>query len=268
MSILTVSREYGSGGTAIGKKVAGAMGYDYVDRDRILEDLKTAGPKWEEWAKELDEHCPTVWERNDWSFRGFAALVQAEVLGHASKGRTVLMGRGANFLVEGIASAYRIRVVAPLERRVEKLMASQDGMSQETARWLVEKTDSERACFIHSIYGKRWDEPAGYDAVFEVRTDEAEDVVQAVVGALTEREKRNTDDVRKALGLRAAAARVKAGIATNPRFFFPILEVVVENGTLVLRGVAHSPKERRAVEDEARRLAGDLPLRCELHYRG
>ncbi len=267
MAILTVSREYGSGGTEIGKAVAASLGYEYIDRDRILEDLKAAGPKWEEWAEELDEHCPTVWERNDWSFRGFAALIQAEVLGHALKDRVVLMGRGGNFLLEGIPSAYRIRVVAPLDARVARV-ANQDQVNRETARWLIEKTDRERACFIQSIFGRPWDDPEAYDAVFEARGEFAEDIVQAVVGALSERDKLNTEEVKRALRMRAAAARLKAGIATNTRFFVPILDVTVEAGSLVLRGVVHSTKEHRLLEEEAKRLAGDLPLRCDLHYRG
>jgi hypothetical protein len=50
-------------------------------------------------------------------------------------------------------------------------------------------------------------------------------------------------------------------------FFVPVLDVFVEGEGLVLRGVTHTPKEHRKIEDEARRLAGATPLRCELHYR-
>jgi cytidylate kinase len=266
MAILTVSREFGCGGTEIGRKTASLMDYEYVDREKILVDLKSVGAKWEEWAKELDEHCPTVWERYDWSFRGFAALIQSKVLDYALKDRVVIMGRGANFLLKGIPSAFRVRVLAPIDVRIERVV-KREQMGRDTARWLIEKTDRERAGFIHSIYGKRWDDVSEYDAVFEVADQPLDDIVQALKGALTEREQRNTEEVRRALAMRAAAARVKAGIATNPAFFVPVLDVETEGDGIVFRGVVHSAREHKRIEEEAKRLAGHLPIRCELHYR-
>jgi hypothetical protein len=76
-----------------------------------------------------------------------------------------------------------------------------------------------------------------------------------------------TAESMKMLKLLTAAARLKAGIATNPKFFIPTIEVLPEGSSLVLRGVTHTQKESRGIEDEARRLAGDLTIRCDLHYR-
>ncbi len=58
MAILTVSRQFGSGGREIGRRVADDLGYAYVDRESILEGIRAAGEKWEKWGKGLDEHCP------------------------------------------------------------------------------------------------------------------------------------------------------------------------------------------------------------------
>jgi hypothetical protein len=63
MSVRTIAREYGSGGKEIGRMVSGLMGYEYVDRKRILEDMKKVGAQWEELAKYFDENNPKVWER-------------------------------------------------------------------------------------------------------------------------------------------------------------------------------------------------------------
>jgi cytidylate kinase len=61
MAILTVSRELGSGGREIARAVASELNYDYVDKQRIFDDIKAAGSKWEKWGEALDEHCHTVW---------------------------------------------------------------------------------------------------------------------------------------------------------------------------------------------------------------
>lgn len=267
MAILTIARQFGSGGTEIGRLVAQALGYGYVDREMILEEIRAAGKTWEEWGRELDEHSPSVWERYDWSFRGFAALIQSRVLEHAVADRVVIMGRGANVLLKGIPTAYRVRIVASLDVRIDRI-SKKENVGRDTARWLAEKTDAERASFLHAIYGTKWDDPAEYDAVFEVIDDDLQVVAEAIKGALREREHHNTSEVQKSLQLRAAAARVRAGLATNATLFVPILDVAAEGDELVLRGVVHSPKEHKRLEDQARKLAGELPIRCELHYRG
>jgi hypothetical protein len=67
--------------------------------------------------------------------------------------------------------------------------------------------------------------------------------------------------------MRALAATIKAGIATNLRFFIPTLDVFYDGIDVVLRGVTHTPKEHRRIEDTAKELAGGISVRCELHYR-
>ena len=263
-AVLTISREFGSGGREIGLAVAKDLGYAYIDREAILADIRRDGSKWEQWAKELDEHCPTVWEKYDWSFRGFAALVQWHLLEYAVRGGAVIMGRGGNFVLKGIPHAYRVRVTAPADERIDRIVR-REGVDRETARWLSEKTDGERACFLHAIYGGRWDDPAEYDRVISVAGQSVDAEVKSVIDALSGRT--IVEGGREALRLRAAAARVKAGIATNPVFLLPVFDVLPDGEGLVLRGVTHTPKEHRRIEEAARELAAGIPLRCELHYR-
>jgi cytidylate kinase len=264
--VLTISREFGSGGREIGQEVARQLGYAYVDRETILADLKKDGDKWEEWAKGLDEHCPTVWEKYDWSYRGFASLLQWHILEQTARGGVVIMGRGGNFLLKDAPHAYRTRVQAPMEARIERVI-KRDGVDADTARWLCEKTDSERSCFLHAIYGKRWDDPSEYDRVFDAGAQPVEAIIPAVIAELKKREVAASDEARKALQRRAAAAKVKAGILTDPRFFIPTLDVLYDGATIVLRGLTHTPREHAAIEEAARALAGAIPVRCELHYR-
>jgi YjbE family integral membrane protein len=263
-AILAISRQFGSGGRDIGQAVARELGCPYVDRHVLLADIRRDGPKWEHWAAELDEHLPTVWEKYDWSFRGFTALLQWHILEHAVQGGVVIMGRGGNFVLRGVPHAYRVRIEAPLEVRIERVV-KREQVDRETAKWLCEKTDRERAGFLHAVYGGRWDDPAEYDRVFTVNGHSVDREVREIREALGRLPV--TTDALKALQVLAAAAKVRAGIATNSALFVPVFDVVPEGDGLVLRGVTHAPKEHHRIEDEARRLAGDRPIRCELHYR-
>ena len=165
MAILTIARKYGSGGREIGQAIAGQLNYDYIDRRRILDDMRAEGKQWEDRAKYFDENYPNLWERYDWSFRGFVALNQSYFLRYALKDKAVIMGRGGNFLLKGIPFVLGIRVIAPIEKRIEKVM-EKEGVNSENAKWLIEKADHEIARAIYLIYGRDWDNPAEYEMVF------------------------------------------------------------------------------------------------------
>ncbi|HEX2694643.1 MAG TPA: cytidylate kinase family protein, partial [Acidobacteriota bacterium] len=100
MAIVTISRESGTDGEAIGRAVAGKLGYAYFDKKAIFRDLEEHGKQWARWGKEMDEHCPTVWERFDRSFAGVVALVEDHILQHALKDNVVILGRGGNWLLK------------------------------------------------------------------------------------------------------------------------------------------------------------------------
>ena len=267
MAILTVSREFGSGGREIGQAVAEVLNYTYIDKERLLGDIRASGKEWEEWGKNLDEHCPTVWEKYDWSFRGFTALFQSLILNYALNDKAVIMGRGGNFLLKDIPYALRIRVVAPIDRRIDRIV-ERESVDKDTAHWLIEKTDKERSCLIHLLYGKHWDDHAEYDMAFNTKTKTLDEIVNIVKDTLLEKEKLNTEAARKLLRIRAIAAKIKAEILIDHSLFIPTLDVYPERDNLILRGVIHSPKDHKKIEDKARKIAGDVPVACKLHYRG
>ncbi len=268
MAILTVSREFGSGGREIGLAVAGLLKYEYVNKERIIGDIRASGKKWEEYGKDLDEHCPTIWEKYDWSFKGFAALLQSRILHYALKDNVVIMGRGGNFLLENVPHALRIRVIAPIEKRVERII-NRDSVDRDTAHWLAEKIDKERACMIQTMYGKHWDDPKKYDISFDTGILTINEIARTVKDALIERDKFKTKEAQETLYLMAKASDIKAGILTDPGLFIPTLDVHYDTKgkSIVLRGVTHNPEEHKKIEDAAKKLAGDVSLKCELHYR-
>jgi len=266
MAILTVSRACGSGGSEIGRAVATALDYDYVDRQDILSHIRAAGERWEEWGRGLDEHCPTTWEKYDWSFRGFGALLQSAVLNHAASDRVVIIGMGANFLLKDIPQALRIHVVGPVELRIERVM-KRDSIDRKTARRLIEKKDGDRSCFVRSLYGKRWEDAEEYDLVLDMGSLTIEKATDQVIAALSEKERFNSRENRKLVQMRAAAGAIKAGLLIDPSLHVTTLDVEYDGELILLRGVVHSPGEHKRVADAAAKLAGKLPLKCELHYR-
>jgi cytidylate kinase len=271
MAILTISREFGSGGREIGKAAAEAMGYDYVDRKRVLEDMSKAGNVWEEKAKHFDENYPTLWERNDWAYKGFVALNQSHFLNYALKGNTVLMGRGGNFLLKQFPFVLKVRTIAPMDKRIERIMARED-INSENAAWLIEKADSEMSKAVYLIYGRNWDDPEEYDLLFDTSKQSQDEIVAIIKRALLEKDTHNTPEARQALEIRALAEKIKAAILTEPSFVLSMLDVDPrEEGLarygLIVRGIVHERDDIEGIEKLVRKMAGEIPIESHLQYR-
>jgi cytidylate kinase len=266
MAILTVSREYGSGGREIGSRVAARLGYRYADKELLFQDLEKGGPRWGRAARELDEVCPTVWERYDWQYRGYVALVESLILNYAAADKVVIIGRGGSFLLEKIPFCLRVRLVAPLEVRIARIV-ERERLDRVAAARLITQVDGDRACFIKANYGSEWDEERFYDMTLNTGSLSYDQVVEILVEALAEKDRLATPAARAELAGLALAHRLKARVATDPRVFVPTLEVSLQEGTIAVTGIIHSPKELHILQEIAREVCGKKPVRLDLHHR-
>jgi cytidylate kinase len=267
MPIVTISREFGSGANEFGQALAKYLDYTYIDRKEILRNMKTLGKSWEKAGEEFDEQYPNVWERYDWSFRGYVSLSQSIILNYGLKDRVVLIGRGGNFLFKGIPYALRVRLTKPKQARIERIV-KEENMTQETARWFVEKVDKEMARTVQLIYGKNWNDPAEYDLHFDLGVSSEEEVMQQIKAALVEKAKLRTAEAHQVLRSRALAVKIKSAIDTNPSLLVPTLDVVPAPEGIVLRGIIHNAQEQKQIEEIAKKLAKDAPLKFDLVFRG
>ncbi len=271
MAILTISRQFGSGGREIGHTIAQVMHYEYIDRQKILEDMSKEGAFWKDKAEYFDENYPDLWERNDWAYRGFVALNQSYFLQHAVRGNVVIMGRGGNFLLKKFPFVLKVRIIAPLEKRIERIMA-REGVNKEIAQYLIEKADTEMAKAVYIIYGKNIDDPREYDFVFDTAQKSQDEIVSIIKNALIEKDKYQTLEAMEALKLRALAEKIKAAILTDPQLLISAFDVdPQEEGLtkfgLTIRGIVHNRDDIERIKKVTRTLAGNLPLEFQIHYQ-
>jgi hypothetical protein len=131
-NVVTIAREYGSGGAAIGRKVAELLGWQFVDKE-IIERAASMGQMDASWAERADEQTCAWWERVLGSFRhggpelyvgriantgmGHDILQQftAQVIQEAGKqGNCVIIGRGSQCVLRNEPSALQVMVYAPM----------------------------------------------------------------------------------------------------------------------------------------------------------
>lgn len=265
MAIITVSRQMGSGGRRIGQIIAEKAGLAYFDKEKILANIQKVGGPWASWEKEMDEVCPSLWERFDRSFAGLVALVEKSILEAALENNVVIVGRGANFILRGVPHAFHMRVVGPLDIRTEWVIKNLD-IPREAAVKFLKKIDHDRTCYLRAVYHTDWNDPREYDAVFDVGIQAEEEIVSSVLSMIPGRDKSFSGEVQEKLRQRTLAAQVKAALLTESDLFIPALEVHHNGMALVVKGVIHRPKQFKRAQEIARQIAqGEAIDLSQLH---
>ncbi len=179
MAILTISRQFGGGAKAIALQVASELGYEYIDRATMFKDISAQGPRWGTYAKDFDEHYPNVWERNDWSFKAFVALIQNLIYEYAQRDKVIIAGTGATFLLKGVPHVLRVRIESSMEDRINRVQGDQV-INEHTAKWIIEKVDTDMSRSMYILYGKHWDDPNEFDKVFNTSNQDQQYIVEEI----------------------------------------------------------------------------------------
>ena len=91
-------------------------------------------------------------------------LMRHLVRGLAQRGDAIILGRGAQVLLQDRRNAVHVRIHAPVPLRIQRLM-DREGITRSEAERRVHATDSARAGFLQRVYGYDWEDPTLYHLV-------------------------------------------------------------------------------------------------------
>ena len=138
-SIITISRQFGAGGSTIGRAVAKRLGYYYCDKDMILRAALESGSLTPQEVRKYDEKVPAEFGFGQSLFdfynkpldeRLFNAQREA-VRRVAEKGRCVIVGRNANIILQEFDRTLHVFVAASLRFRIRILQERMPGVSED-----------------------------------------------------------------------------------------------------------------------------------------
>jgi cytidylate kinase len=185
MFVITISRQFGSGGSDIARLVAERLGWTLIDNEFVGQVAARVGLTPEE-VQRAEERVPGVIERLARALavsapEMFAAAAdpaaasllpedqivrqtQAVIAEAVSHGDVVMVGRGAQAYLAERANSLHVYVVAPREQRVASIMKRM-GLTQKEAEKALDETDSGRRRYVRQHYGRHWDDAVNYDLV-------------------------------------------------------------------------------------------------------
>jgi|SRR4029079_2174321 len=181
IKIITIEREYGSGGGEIAQLLAKHLGWKLWDQ-LLTEEIARLAECPKAVVETREERTDPLYYRLFKSFlRGSyegsinahkLKLVDSEsilkiterVVQHAAKtGNSVIVGRGSQHFLRDRQDTLRVFLYAPRDKKVRRLLAR--GKSEQEAEQLVDTVDRERADFIQQYFHVEWPDRAIYNTM-------------------------------------------------------------------------------------------------------
>lgn len=200
--VLTVSREFGSGGGRIAQSIARRMGWRLLD-GALIDEIACAAKVDAGVVSRFDEHVEGWLSRlNRQAMRGAAlaagvalaeekcfdpetmADLTRQIIEHAYvTGNCVIVGRGAQCILQSKADVFHVFVYAPLRVRIYRLRTRLEPGAQIEQR--IRDVDGQRAHYLKLRFGKEWNNPHLYDLLISSGEDEEQTarVIEFAMGA-------------------------------------------------------------------------------------
>ncbi len=176
--IITIGRQYGSGGLEIGQKLAEELGVNLYDREMLKRAAKESG-LCEELFEAHDEKSTNSFlyslVMDTYSF-GYSAtgyvdmpinhkvfLAQFDTIKKiADEGPCVMVGRCADYALEDYKNVINVFIYANMEQRIRRIAQKYD-LTDAKAKDVIQKADKKRASYYNYYTNKEWGDAKGYD---------------------------------------------------------------------------------------------------------
>lgn len=164
--IITISRQYGSGGREIGEKLAQELKIPFYDKEILNLAAEQSGFAPSRFDEEEQEQTGSLLfslmrvgaavNSYDLPLNDQIYLIQSRVIRQAAEqGPCVILGRCADYLLENMPNCLRFFFKAPLDLRIKHAVACH-GIPAETAEATVNKMDRKRAAYYNYYTGLRF----------------------------------------------------------------------------------------------------------------
>lgn len=202
-TVITISRQYGSGGREIGELVAKRLGIPFYDNALIQKATEASGfssAHFEDVEKNarnsfLYSMVRGIQYHNSntgiWSLEDSIYMTQAKVIKElAESGSCVIVGRCSDYILADDPDLIKIFICAPIEARVKRSI-ERDGIDPAKATDIVKGKDKRRQNYHNYHADTRWGDATNYHLCIDSSFSGVEGAVEAIVALIKQREAQN-----------------------------------------------------------------------------
>ncbi len=187
-SVITFSKEPGSQGNAVARGVAEKLDFAFFDRDFIKGIAKSAHISEnviEALEKErlagVEDFISSLIEKHYLHPDVYVEHLMKVIATIGKHGRTVIVGRGANFLLPP-EDRLSVRIVASLDIRVQNVARTYDVSVEEAKRRVVQR-ESRRRAFVRQAFHADIADPNHYDLIVNTSRMKIDAAIEAICSA-------------------------------------------------------------------------------------
>ena len=240
MPVVAMTREMGSGGREVARRLADQMGLTLILHELVEHDLAEQMEVQEGAVHHRLEGGATFLERLQIGSKRLARYTEAEILDLAQKGDVVIRGWGACVLLRGVPHIVRVRVCAPMEMREKRVMDRLGINDRAAARHEIERNDAAHGRTLRAAFGVEREDARLYDMVLNTERTTIETCVHLVRELVASPAYGETEYSRAVLADKALEANIR--IKLRERFTAGTgltgIAIAVTGGKVVLSGTA------------------------------
>ena len=177
-NVMTISREYGSGGKAIGKMVAERFGYRFYDAEIIEEVVKSSGlakeivEKYDEYATHKNSLLYNIAINAAGSYNGMSIATQIQIAQMnvirqiADEGNCVIIGRGADYILREREDCLHVFIRADMKFKAKRVLDIY-GETEQRIEARLEDMDVKRRVFYRSFAMREWGVIENYNMMLD-----------------------------------------------------------------------------------------------------
>lgn len=194
--IITISREFGSGGRSIGRAVAERLGYKFYDQELIMQVAENSGlskeivEKYDEYATHKNSFLYSIAVNaggdsyGGLSFANQVQIAQSNVIkALAEEGNCVIVGRGADYILRNREDCLHVFIRADIASRAERVVKLYGETDKKIEDRLRDK-DTKRRVFYRSFTLRDWGVCENYHVSLDsaaVGIDKCVDIIVDIV---------------------------------------------------------------------------------------
>ncbi len=196
--IITIGREFGSGGRELGRRLSEALGIAYYDQEIISEIVKRTSLS-KEYVQAIEEHRPVIsfpihigrsfYPALDPMFEQNMAVYQeqAKVIEEmAAKSYCVIVGRCADYVLRE-QNPFRLFVYADMESKMKRCRAKgpeDEKLTDRELRQKIQGIDKKRAKYYEFYTGNKWGDKLNFDLCVNTTQTQIKEIVPALAKLL------------------------------------------------------------------------------------
>lgn len=193
--VITLSREYGSGGRYIGKLIADKLGISFYDKSIIIRLAEKTGFS-EAYIEDHEQRRSPFANFNNGYYNGLSGgdelfIRESEMIKEiAQKESCVIIGRCADYILKDQENLIRIFIYGDMNDKIDRAVRYY-GLKRERAERAIQKNDRERALHYKHYTDQEWADKSNYDICINSGLIGAEKTAELICTMINENYRRN-----------------------------------------------------------------------------